>query len=160
MSVHVIYGSDGGTTRALAQRLASRLGGRAIDVAQARVEDFETPSLLVLGSPTYGFGDLQTDWEDRLALIKEANLSGKRVALFGTGDQGMYPDTFVDAMGVLYDAVVGRGAEVVGFTATDGYTHTASTAVRDGRFVGLALDEDQQPKLTEKRLSAWVDQIR
>lgn len=160
MSVHVIYGSDGGTTRGIAQRLASRLQGRAIDITKASVADLESPALLILGCPTYGFGDLQSDWEDRLSLLKEAQLSGKRVALFGTGDQMTYPDTFVDAMGILYDIVVDRGAQVVGFTDTKGYDHTGSAAQRDGRFVGLALDEDQQPGLTDQRLTAWIDQIR
>jgi len=156
MIVTVIYGSDAGATQAIANRIAARLNGRSVDIKTATVEDFEQASLLILGCPTYGLGDLQSDWEDRYHLLEEANLAGKRVALFGTGDQFTYPDTFVDAMGILYDTVVERGADVIGFTDTHGYDYQASFAERHGRFVGLALDQDQQPGKTEDRITKWI----
>ncbi len=159
MSVAVIYGSDFGATRAIATRMAARLRGRAVDIKEASVSDFEENGLLILGCPTYGFGDLQSDWEDRIDVLREADLTGKKVAIFGTGDQGTYPDTFVDAIGMLYDEVTARGATVVGFTETDGYDYIASLAERDGKFVGLALDEDQQPELTEARITAWLARL-
>ena len=159
MTVAVIYGSDFGATKAIASRIAARLRGRAVDIKTASVSDFEDNGLLILGCPTYGFGDLQSDWEDCIDVLREADLTGKKVAIFGTGDQGTYPDTFVDAIGVLYDEVIARGADVVGFTATEGYDYIASAAEREGQFVGLALDEDQQPELTETRLSAWLSKL-
>ncbi|CAH2603175.1 Flavodoxin [Rhodovastum atsumiense] len=159
MSVNVIFGSDGGATEAVASRIARRLQGRAIDIKAATPDDFENCSLLVLGSPTYGNGDLQSDWEAHLDKLTGANLVGRRVALFGTGDQVTYPDSFVDAMGILYDHVVNRGATVVGFTETKGYDYTASLAERDGRFVGLALDQDSQASRSEKRISAWIESL-
>ncbi|MBB4267986.1 flavodoxin I [Roseospira visakhapatnamensis] len=156
----VIFGSDAGATRAVASRIAKRLHGRCVDIKTATVEDFESPSLLILGCPTYGFGDLQSDWEERYHLLEDASLAGKRVALFGTGDQFTYPDTFVDAMGHIYDTAVERGAEVVGFTKTEGYDYTESFAERDGQFVGLVLDEDQQPGKTTARIDQWVAGLR
>ncbi|MFD2182954.1 flavodoxin FldA [Rhodoplanes azumiensis] len=160
MSVNVIFGSDAGATKAVAARIAKRVQGKAIDVAKATTADFESCSLLILGSPTYGAGDLQTDWEfgglDKLAA---ANIAGKTVALFGTGDQASYPDSFVDAMGLLYDQVIAKGAVVVGFTETAGYDYTASKAERDGKFVGLALDEDGESSKSDKRITAWISQL-
>lgn len=159
MSVNVIFGSDSGATRAVASRIAKRIQGRAIDIATATAADFENCSLLVLGSPTYGAGDLQTDWEIHIDKLTGADLAGKKVALFGTGDQFGYPDSFVDAMGILYDHVVEKGATVVGFTETTGYDYTASKAERDGRFVGLALDEDGEASKTDKRIAAWISRL-
>lgn len=115
--------------------------------------------MLILGCPTYGFGDLHTDWEDNLSALEGANLENKTVALFGTGDQILYPDTFIDAVGILYDHVVAKGARVVGFTDTVGYDFSSSAALRDGRFVGLALDEDNQSSRTEGRIIAWIGQL-
>ena len=66
---------------------------------------------------------------------------------------------FVDAIGVLYDAVTEKGAEVVGFTDTKGYEFEVSAAVRDGQFVGLVLDQDNQSGKSEKRIAAWTSQI-
>lgn len=159
MTTTVIFGSDQGCTRTIAGRIAKKLNGKSLDIKKARTDDLETCDLLILGCPTYGFGDLQTDWEDHIATLDDADLSGKKVALFGTGDQINYPDSFIDAVGILYDRVVAKGAQVVGFTATDGYDFTGSAALREGRFVGLALDEDNQSGKTEGRINAWISQL-
>lgn len=159
MTTTIIFGSDGGTTQAIASRIAKKTAGKAVDVTTSTSHDFEDCDLLILGIPTYGEGDLQSDWEDNLDKLKSADISGKKVALFGTGDQETYPETFIDAMGVLYDQVVAQGAVVVGFTETDGYAFTKSGAERNGRFVGLALDEDNQSGQTGKRITTWVSQL-
>lgn len=156
MKVTVIYGSDNGNTRAAATQIAAKLGGEVIDVALAEARNFEQNDLLILGTATYGFGDLQNDWDAKLSELKAANLKGKKVAVFGLGDQASYTDTFVDGMGHLYDAVNEAGATVIGATATDGYDFAESHAVREGKFVGLALDEDNQAGETTERITAWT----
>lgn len=159
MIVTVIYGSDGGATKAVASRISKKIQGRAVDIKTASVADFEHCDLLILGSPTYGAGDLQVDWEANIDTMKSANLAGKKIALFGTGDQATYPDSFVDAMGILYDLALEQGASIVGFTDTAGYDFTGSAAERDGQFVGLAIDPDTQSSMTEKRVTAWVAKL-
>ena len=159
MNVTVIYGTDNGATKTVASRIAEKLGGKALNVRSAQTTSFESCDLLVLGSPTCGNGTLQSDWEDKLETLKKADLTGKKVALFGTGDQISYPDTYLDAMGMLYDAVVEKGATVIGFTDTAGYDYSNSLAERDGKFVGLALDEDGQPDETEGRIATWTHQL-
>jgi len=159
MKVTVVYGSSNGSTEQIAVIIAWKIGGKSINVASAKTNDFENSDLLILCTPTYESGGLQQDWEDRLDVLKEANLSGKKVALFGLGDQSSYPDSFVDAMGILYDAVTEKGATVIGETATSGYEFTNSRAVRDGKFVGLAVDEDGQPSETAQRIATWIAQL-
>jgi flavodoxin I len=159
MKVTVVYGSSNGNTEQIAEMIASKIGGKSINVSSAKTNDFENCDLLILGAPTYEAGGLQQDWEERLDVLKEANLSGKKVALFGLGDQSSYPDSFVDAMGILYDAVTEKGATVIGETATGGYEFTNSLAVRDGKFVGLAVDEDGQPSETTQRIASWIAQL-
>ncbi|MFG1360222.1 flavodoxin FldA [Xanthobacter pseudotagetidis] len=156
MIVNVIFGSDGGATKGVASKISKKAQGKSIDIKAATKADFENCDLLILGSPTYGDGTLQTDWEENIDKLREANLAGKKVALFGTGDQATYPDSFVDAMGILFDEVSEKGATVIGFTDTSGYDYTGSTAERDGKFVGLALDQDGQSGMTEKRVTAWL----
>lgn len=159
MATTIVYGSDGGATKAVAARIAKKTNGKAVDIKTAAQGDFESCTLLILGVPTYGEGDLQSDWEDHLEKLQAANLTNKKVALFGLGDQETYPDSFLDAMGILYDQVVEQGADVIGFTETDGFSYTNSLAERDGKFVGLALDEDTQPGKTGKRITAWINQL-
>ena len=81
------------------------------------------------------------------------------MALFGLGDQFGYPDTFCDAMRYLYDKVIERGGTITGYWPVDGYTFDASTAVFDGYFVGLAIDEVNQSDLTVERIEAWCNQL-
>jgi len=159
MSITVIFGSDGGATKGVAARIAKKCQGRSVDIKDATTADFENCSLLILGSPTYGDGTLQTDWEEHIDKLRSSNLKGKKVALFGTGDQETYPMSFVNAMGILYDEVIELGAEVIGFTETTGYNYGESTAERDGKFVGLAIDPDTQSGMTEKRVTAWLSQV-
>jgi flavodoxin I len=159
MSVTVVYGSDGGATKSVASRIAKKVNGKAVDIKGATKGDFEGCSLLILGIPTYGDGQLQTDWETNLEKLKSANIAKKKVALFGLGDQETYPESFVDAMGILYDQVVEQGATVIGFTETNDFGYENSFAEREGKFVGLVVDEDTQSGKTGKRITAWVSQL-
>ncbi|MCV6608871.1 MAG: flavodoxin domain-containing protein, partial [Campylobacterales bacterium] len=106
-------------------------------------------------------GELSDDWQDAWDSFCGLDLSGKTVALFGLGDQEGYDEEYLDAMGTIYDQVVSSGATVVGeWEVSDEYTHSESKAVRDGKFVGLALDEDNQDDLSDERIEKWCDQIK
>lgn len=99
--------------------------------------------------------------EDAEDDFSKLDLSGKTVALFGLGDQDGYDDTFVDAMGILYEKSLALGANVIGaFDIDSDYDYESSAAVVDGKFVGLAIDEDNQEELSDKRISLWVSQIK
>lgn len=63
-------------------------------------------------------------------------------------------------MFTLYEAAKEAGARMIGATSTDGYTFDESTSVVDGKFVGLALDEDNESDKTDGRIAAWVEAIR
>ena len=157
-SITIVYGSTTGNTESVAQQLASLFEGHeveTIDVADASKGTFEQADLLILGTSTWGCGDIQDDWDPMVSELEGANLAGKNVALFGLGDSGSYPDTFVDGMGILYDAAVAAGATVIGQTSNDGYGHSDSRADVDGQFVGLALDDDAAD-LTDTRVSEWA----
>ena len=103
---------------------------------------------------------MQDDWYDGLKVIKNADLSGKTVALFGCGDSESYPDTFVGGMAEIYNAVKQAGANVIGAVNTDGYTFDDSESVVDGKFVGLALDEVNEDSKTDERIDDWVAEIK
>ena len=115
---------------------------------------------LILGTSTWGAGEVQDDWYDGLKVIKNADLSGKTVALFACGDSESYPDTFVGGMLEIYNAVKQAGANVIGAVATDGYTFDDSESVVDGKFVGLALDEVNEDSKTDERIDNWVAEIK
>lgn len=158
-TIRILYGSTTGMTEAAALQLAALLDAEALPVAAATPESFEA-DLLILGSSTWGYGELQDDWQAGLALLESVDLTGRKVAVFGTGDQIGFSDTYVNALGILFDAAVARGATPVGETSSAEYRHTASLADRDGKFVGLALDELNEGDKTPERLAAWAETLR
>merc|ERR1711968_373543 len=102
-----------------------------------------------------------TEWDSFLYdTLPSLDLSGKKVAIFGLGDQAGYGDNFCDAMGELYDLFTKQGATIVGATSTDGYDHTDTKSIRDGKFVGMPFDEDNQYDMSEDRAKSWVEQLK
>lgn len=160
--IGIFYGTSGGNTEEIAKRIAPKLNVSSddmYDVASAKASDLTQYDVLLFGSSTWGVGDLQDDWEGFIRVVAAADLSGKKVGLFGCGDSSSYPDTFCDAVGKIYQAVKDR-ATVVGYTGTEGYSFDASEAVVDSRFVGLAIDEDNESSLSDERIDTWVAQLK
>jgi flavodoxin I len=104
--------------------------------------------------------DGNSSWYDGVELLKEIALSEKKVAIFGTGDSLRFSETFCDAVGILYEALKEKGAEVVGSWPVTGYNYVDSRAERDGVFVGLVIDEDNESNLTEERVKTWVECLK
>lgn len=159
MKTGIFYGSSSGTTEQIAQRIAQKLGVAEADVhnvASASANDFNTYERLLLGSSTWGVGDLQDDWLDFLPKIKNLDLSEKQVGFFGCGDSASFSDTFCDAMGTLYDELKGTGCTFIGSISTEGYSFDASTATEGDHFIGLAIDEMNEDDLTESRIDTWI----
>lgn len=156
----VIYGSSTGTCQSIAEKIAGRLGVDAIDVQGLDAGVIESSDNLIIGTSTWGAGELQDDWYDGLKLLQGADLSGKTIAIFGCGDCESYGDTFVSAMGELYNGLKDSGATFVGRVSTDGYNFSDSEAVVDGEFVGLALDDVNEDDKTDGRIDAWIESIK
>ena len=162
--IGLFFGSDEGNTEGVAQRIAARLGVDVVDIydiGDVTQLDFLEYDKLILGMPTWDFGQIQSDWEDFWGDLEEIDFSGKTVAFVGLGDQFGYGDFFLDAMGMLHDVVIKSCERVVGHWSTEGYEYDASKAELDGgeQFVGLAIDEDQQEELTAERLNKWCRQL-
>jgi flavodoxin I len=160
LNIGVFYGSDSGNTKKVAKMIAAKLGKTAKDIADTDPDELETFDLLILGTPTVNSGELQSDWDYVLDDIEDLDLSNTRVALFGLGDQMEYGDSFLDAMLDIYEACEEADAKIIGEWSTTGYNHTDSRAENDGHFIGLALDMDRQPELTESRVDKWLEQLR
>lgn len=159
----IFYGSTTGTTESVARLIADKLGIAPADVQEVTKLDTalaESYEALILGTSTWGDGELQDDWYDGLKVLQGAHLSGKIVALFGCGDSESYSDTFCDAMGLLYEGLKDSGCTFVGAVDDSDYTYSASVAAADGKFVGLALDDVNESDRTDDRVSAWAAQLQ
>merc|ERR1719161_1662909 len=165
MAVGLIYSTTTGNTETVAGYIAAKTGLDAVDIADldgAAVAAFDG---LIIGAPTWHTGaDSErsgTAWDEFIyGDLTGLDLKGKKVAIFGLGDSAGYGDNFCDAMDELKTCFEGAGASVIGAVSTDGYEYEESKSVADGKFVGLACDEDNQPDESEERVNAWVDQIK
>lgn len=159
-STIVIYGSTTGTCEAIAEKIASKIGASTLNVQNLDSDVISRYDNLILGTSTWGSGEMQDDWYDGLPKLQNANLSGKTIALFGCGDADSYCDTFVGGMAEIYNGVKDSGAKIIGAVSVDGYTFDGSEAVIDGKFVGLPLDDVNECEKTDSRIDAWLEQIK
>lgn len=159
----IFFGSSTGNGQIIANLIRKKLGIRntdVYDVAEAKVSDLLSYDNIIIGISTWGNGDMQEDWEDFVKELDSVNLSDKKIALYGLGDQFFYSDNFVDGMGILYELLSRKNCSVVGSWPLDGYHFKNSKAVRNENFVGLVLDEDMQSEYTEKRVKKWIRQLK
>jgi flavodoxin I len=115
---------------------------------------------LILGVPTWFDGELPNYWDEFVPALEDLNLTGKRIAIFGLGNQVEYPENFGDAVGVMGDLVKERGAKLVGFTSVYGYKYESSRALIGDQFMGLLLDQETQPRLSKERIDKWVNELK
>ena len=165
MKIGIFYGSTYGNTAVAAHMLKEMLEKNPsltveeFDVSFLKVEDMLEFDKVFIGCSTWYVGEVQDDWHPRYAKLSKLAWNGKQVALFGQGDQRTYSSTFQDALGILGEHLELGGAQLVGFTSVQGYNFDASKAQRGQQFIGLALDDDNEVKLTKPRLEAWVQQL-
>lgn len=162
--IGLFYSTETGYTQTEAEIIQKEFGGEPVieifDIAKTEPSDFNNFDYIIIGCPTWNVGELQSDWESFFDELDNIDFSGKKVAYFGPGDQVGYPDSYEDAIGILEEKISEQGGTTVGYWPTEGYEFNESRAIRDGQFVGLALDEDNQSDLTEERIKAWVAQLK
>lgn len=170
--IGIFFGTETGTTRLIAKKIQKKLGddiaAKPLNVNRISPEELRQYDALILGTPSYGVGELpgrsagcqESNWEEFLALAGDMDLAGKRIALFGLGAQERYADRFASSLIRLFRVFQGCGAEIVGSWSTEGYVFEHSDAVVDGRFVGLVIDQRTQGMLTEQRIDTWLEQVK
>lgn len=159
----IFFGSSTGNGQLIAKIIRKKLGisnSDVHDVAEAKITDLLLYDNIIMGVSTWGNGEMQEDWKDFVSQLDSVNLSDKKIAIYGLGDQYFYCDNFVDGMGILYEHLALKNCSIVGSWPLDGYRFENSKAVRNGNFVGLVLDEDMQSEFTENRLKKWIKQLK
>ncbi len=161
--IGLFYGTSTTKTAAIAKKIKEAFGNVEVDlvaVENASEKEFESYDNIIVGVSTWFDGELPSYWDEVKPELESLNLKGKKVAVFGLGDQVKYPENFIDGVGILAEIFESAGAKVVGFTSTEGYKFESSQALRDGKFVGLAIDKENQSKLTDERVKNWVEQLK
>jgi len=164
MNVKIIYWPKSGSVEKVAKKIADKLNNANVfSVENIDYNMLADTELLILGGSTVGADDWKnSNYKDAWSKFfnelnqKGLSLKNKKVAIFGLGNQVLYPEHFVDSMKDMADYVEATGASIVGASENKGYHFTASEALKDGKFIGLAIDEDTQASKTDARIDAWI----
>ena len=165
--VAIFCGPENGSVHRVAKLLASKMENKKPDlilVNEASAEDLAKYDTIIFGISTVGrdtwdqkFGNV--DWSKFMPTVSSFDFTGKKVAIFGLGDHITYAYHFVNSMGVLAKLVVKNGGQLLGKVSAEDYTFQDSEALEGGLFLGLPIDEDFEPELTDGRLNSWVEQL-
>lgn len=162
----LVFGTDTGNTEEVAEKIQEQFSNAGhvveiMDVNDCSIERINDADICIFGCPTWDFGGIQEDWEEFQPELEACDLNGKKVALYGLGDQFGYGDFFIDAVGWLHEIVQPMGADIKGYWPVEGYDFTESRGLSPCRtfFYGLAVDEDQQFELSDSRIATWVTQL-
>ncbi len=161
-TIGIFYGSTYGMTERSARQIQENFGkenAQLFNLKDATIDDMKKFKNLIFGTSAWGIGEMQDEWEMAIDSLSNINFEGKKVALFGLGDQKEYPESFVDGLGTLYCRLPDKSC-VVGFWPVDGYDYYFSLADKDGKFVGLVLDDHNQEEFSKQRISDWVKQLK
>ena len=161
--IGLFYVANAVKTSQIARKIREALGADQVDIIPAEKawgNDFQSYDNLVIGASTWFDGELPTFWDELVPELTGLDLKGKKVALFGLGDQVNYPDNFVDGLGILAEEFEKTGAILVGYTSAEGYTFNRSKALRDDQWCGLVIDVENQSKLSDKRIKEWCEQLK
>jgi flavodoxin I len=166
--IGLFYGPLGGSTERVAKKVAAALGNENVDlipIKESKASDVDKYENVIFGMSTIGKETWDADkpandWDLFLPELEKIDYSNKVIAMFGLGDQVTYDLHFVDALGLVAEEILPKGAKIVGSVSTDGYDFRESEALYDGKFIGLPVNEDFEPELTDERVNNWVEKIK
>jgi len=165
--IGIFYGSTSGVTAEIAEKIQQEIGEERCDLYSMEEDfddfnDFLQYDYLILACSTWGAGEVQNDWREPLfdIEVEKPDFSGKTIALFGSGDCQGHSKHFVGALGILYDQFRAVGAKIVGAVSAADYSFEKSTSIRQGKFVGLALDEVNESDKTDQRIADWLELLQ
>lgn len=162
--VGLFFGSDTGITEEITNDIVDYFEDIDVfEICDVEKNIFDNYDKIIIGLSTWYDGDLQSDWEDYFEEFKTIDFKNKKVALYGLGDQVGYPEYFIDGVGILAQEIINNGGEVIGYWPNKEYRFTESKAVvpnQEDMFYGLAIDQDNESNLTQKRIEEWIKEVK
>ncbi len=159
----IIYSFNTKKTGKVADRIREAFGDEPVEMVNAEEiteQKFMEFDQIIMGVATWFDGELPNYWDEFVPALEELNLNGKKIALFGLGDQKGYPENFLDGVGIMTGILEQQEATLVGFTPVEGYEFDSSLACRGDQFTGLAIDYENQGSMNKERISSWVEQLK
>lgn len=159
----IIYSFNTKKTGKIATQIQEGFNDPAIEMVNAEeiTQDlFLSYDQIIMGVPTWFDGELPNYWDEFVPALEDMDLKGKKIALYGLGDQKGYAENFLDGVGIMARILEAQGATLIGFTSTEGYEFESSRALQNNQFMGLAIDYENQGSMNKQRVAAWIEQLK
>jgi flavodoxin I len=142
MKTLILYGSLTGNTEYVAELISEYLKNKQINHKIINAEEFSPEKiknfdLLILGSSTWDYGQLQEDFKSFFSEIQNIDFSNKKFAAFGCGDSGY--EHFCEAINIIEKFWVEKGAEKL--------------------IDGLKVDGFPQQQSNQDLINNWLDEL-
>lgn len=165
--IALIYWPEGGNVEVIADKLIKKIGQPKIikmSLLKLDKDALHQCGHWIVGGSTVGShvwedANDSNKWNAFFKLLSEIDMTQKTIAFYGLGDQVLYPNHFVDGLGLLHEEFVKHNPKIVGQCPVYGYKFLESEGVIDGKFAGLALDEDNEDDKSDSRIESWLNII-
>jgi len=166
--ITLIYWPEGGNVENVADKFAARFEPNSVvkmsignlDKNVLRESDQWLVGGSTVGSHVWEDANDSNKWNEFFHLMDEMDMTKKTVAFFGLGDHILYPNHFVDGLGILQEEFENRKAKIIGHWPVKGYEFNDSNGMKNDMFYGLALDQDNDEALTDSRIDEWLRTIK
>lgn len=117
-SVTIIYGSSGGNTEMVCEKVQEILEANKISTKLLRVEcstmdDLKNAEVCLLAAPTYEHGVIQHHFFPFLKELKKIDLQQKPMSVIGLGDT-LYDDHYhIESANILQHAIEGANGKII-----------------------------------------------
>ncbi|MCK5846477.1 MAG: flavodoxin domain-containing protein [Bacteroidales bacterium] len=158
-----------GNVEAVAKKIKEQYGDADIDIIDLSKADpkhlFHYENL-IMGCSTVGADSWEhyTDdniWYQFLHKMEDdkVDLNGKKLAIYGLGDQMRYPYNFVDGMERVFTHLNNHNITQIAQWPNEGLTFKESEALHNNMFRGLAIDLDNDEDEADANVAKWVEMI-
>lgn len=116
--VKIVYGTCGGNTEIVCQKVADVLGeqGHEVELLQSKLteaSELGEYDLLVLACPTYGKGELELYFAKFMAKLAEVDLKDRPCTIIGLGHPKYEPDYHLESAKIILDFLKEKEAKLV-----------------------------------------------
>ncbi|MEX1377569.1 MAG: flavodoxin domain-containing protein [Eubacteriales bacterium] len=113
----IIYGSTTGNTALVANMIKDNITNYEVsilDATDAYADAVSDSDLVIYGSSTWGYGELQDDFQEYYDNEMTPELiKGKDFAVFGCGDHESFEDVFCNAVDTIEEKIKDYGGNLI-----------------------------------------------
>ncbi len=164
--IGIFYGCDIGNVRYFSNFIYKKIKryfySKIFNISKSEIYDLNKFDILILGTYTSYYGNLQKDWKGFFVKNKSFILKSKIVAFFGIDNQFIYSNVFCDGVYKLYISLLKNNNNfiVLGNWYLSNYNFFYSKTLLNKNYsLGLLLDENSSNIENINKVNKWISYL-